>query len=112
MDQTLCDLLPCQITNFVAQLITLIKIAVPILIIIYGMLDLGKSIVASKEEDIKKHRGIFLKRLLTGAAVFFIAVIAEFMVTIVNPNSADAQCIKKILSSNVNSCVGTIGDVK
>lgn len=105
MGQTLCDLLPCQIINFISNIITLIKVAVPVLIIIFGMLDLGKSVISNKEEDIKKHRSIFMRRVLTGAIVFFVGVITEFMLTIVNPQSLENQCVKQILTNDVKTCI-------
>ena len=34
--------------------IPIIQIGIPILLIIFGMLDLGKAVVAGKEDEIKK----------------------------------------------------------
>ena len=54
-DSTLCEgiLVPNVLFNVVSTIITGIKIVVPILLIIWGMLDFAKSVVAKKEEDIK-----------------------------------------------------------
>ena len=55
-DSTLCEgiLVPNALFNVVSTIIKGIKIVVPILLIIWGMMDFTKSVVAKKEEDIKK----------------------------------------------------------
>ena len=63
--------------------VDLIKIGVPVLLIIFGMLDLGKAVMAQKEDEIKKSQQMFFKRLLSSALVFFIFVIVELVFHIV-----------------------------
>ena len=41
----------------ISTIVTVIKIAVPILLIIFGMLDLGKAVVAAKEDEIDSYKG-------------------------------------------------------
>lgn len=64
-----------------------IKIVVPILLVIFAMLDLGKAIVAKKEEDIKKYQGSCIKRIITGLLVFLVVVIVEFLLGFVEPET-------------------------
>ena len=71
-----------QITTTV---INILKIVTPIIIIIFGMIDLVKAVVAQKEDDIKKGSSTFLKRVLLGAFVFLVFVIAVKITT--NSNS-------------------------
>ena len=61
-NSTLCEgiLVPNTLFNAVATIIKGIKIVVPILLVIWGMLDFTKSVVAKKEEDIKKYQKIFI----------------------------------------------------
>ena len=47
----------------ISSIVTVIKIAVPILLIIFGMLDLGKAVVAAKEDEIKKGQQQAQKKL-------------------------------------------------
>lgn len=56
-----------------------IKIVVPILLVIFAMLDLGKAIAAKKEEDIKKYQSSCIKRIITGLLVFLVIVLVEFL---------------------------------
>ena len=66
-----------------STIVDLIKIGVPILLIIFGMLDLGKAVLAQKEDEIKKSQQMFVKRLLSAALVFFVVVIVELVFNLV-----------------------------
>ena len=79
-DSTLCEgiLVPNALFNVVSTIITGIKIVVPILLIIWGMLDFAKSVVAKKEEDIKKYQKAFVSRLISALVVFLIIFIVLF----------------------------------
>ena len=48
-----------SIQGIISTIILAIQIAIPVLLIIFGMLDLGKAVVASKEDEIKKGQQIF-----------------------------------------------------
>lgn len=64
----------------VSLVVLLIKIIVPVLLVIFGMLDLGKAVVASKEDEIKKGQQTLIKRFIAAAIVFFIVQIAQIIV--------------------------------
>ena len=68
----------------ISTLITLIKIIVPILLIIFGMLDLGKAVVAAKEDEIKKGQQTFIKRAITAVIVFFAIQIVQIVINFVS----------------------------
>ena len=56
----------------VSTIVTIIQIVVPILLIVFGMLDLAKAVIASKEDEIKKAQMTFVKRLIAAVIAFFI----------------------------------------
>ncbi len=81
----------------IRSIVTIIKIVVPILLIIWGMLDLGKAVIAQKEDEIKKGQQTFIKRIIAAAIVFFIVVIVQVIVGIVATDKDQANvkdCIK------------------
>ena len=43
-----------NIWQIVGIVLLVVKIVIPILLIIWGMLDLGKAVVAAKDDEIKK----------------------------------------------------------
>lgn len=103
-NSTLCDgvLIPNQLFNLVAMIIKLIKIAVPILLIIFGMIDFAKSVVAKNEDDVKKFRKQFVSRLVSAFIVFSIVYIVGFSVNLISSvedtTNEDGQTISDIWS--------------
>lgn len=73
-----------KIPNTVHTVIVVIKIAVPVLLVIFGMLDLFKGITAQKEDEIKKGQQIFIKRLISAAIIFFVVSIVQLLVSFVS----------------------------
>jgi len=61
-----------DVLGFIGWILTFFKIAIPIVIIAYGMLDLGKAVVASKDDEIKKQTKQLLMRAIAGIFIFFI----------------------------------------
>lgn len=103
-DSTLCEgiLVPNELFNVVATIIKAIKIVVPILLIIWGMLDFAKSVVAKKEEDIKKYQKAFVSRLISALVVFLIIFIVQLAVNLVSgvedQSNPDGQTVSDIWS--------------
>jgi hypothetical protein len=60
-----------------------IKVVVPILLVIFGMLDLFKGITAQKEDEIKKGQHTFIKRIISAAIVFFVVSIVQLLISFV-----------------------------
>ena len=110
----------CGATNFVfsgtfpylvSTIVLLIKIAVPILLIIFGMLDLGKAVVASKEDEIKKGQQLFIKRAISAVIVFFVIQVVQIIVRFVSGNDATvANCFNCFINGTAadNACESTL----
>lgn len=58
--------------SIVGFIIKAIWFGVPILLIVFGMLDLGKAVIASKEDEVKKATKAFGKRFLYAVCVFLV----------------------------------------
>ena len=76
-----------KIANTVHKIIVAIKIAVPVLLVIFGMIDLFKGIMAQKEDEIKKGQQTFIKRIIAAAIIFFIIQVVQFLISFVTDNS-------------------------
>lgn len=61
-----------SILQFVGWILTIFKIGIPLVIIAYGMVDFGKAVVASEDDEIKKQTRRLLYRALAGVIIFFI----------------------------------------
>lgn len=98
--------IPGQFPYLVHLIVLAIKIVVPILLIIFGMLDLGKAVVASKEDEIKKGQQTFIKRLIAAVIVFFVVQIVQVVITFVaSGNSDDKSNITQCFACFVNGSV-------
>jgi large-conductance mechanosensitive channel len=71
------------IIGLIKGILLVAQIVIPILLIIWGTIDLGKAVVASKEEDIKKAQGTLIKRIITAILVFLLSTIVSFALGLV-----------------------------
>lgn len=91
------------IPYIVSTVITIIKIAVPVLLIIFGMLDLGKAVVASKEDEIKKGQQTFIKRVIAAVIVFFVIQIVQIIIRFVSANDGNiANCFNCFIHGDIS----------
>lgn len=73
--------IPQALPKVISIAYTLIQIAVPVILVVLGTLDLFKGITASKEDEIKKGQAMFVKRLIAAALVFFVFVIVKLIIS-------------------------------
>ena len=97
--------IPRKIPELTSMAITMIQIAVPLILVIMGSLDLFKGVTAGKEDEIKKGQQLFIKRLIVAAVIFFVVVIAKFVISVVAESSSAniIECIDCFTSNNCNS---------
>ena len=70
---------PESISYMIHSILKFVRIIVPILIILLGILDFGKAVIAGKEDQMKKAQMDFVKRVVIGVAVFFVPVIVDII---------------------------------
>ncbi len=84
-----------QIPQTVHFIIVVLKIAIPILLVILGMMDLLKGVTASKEDEIKKGQQMFIKRLIAAVLVFFVVTIVQLVISFAAKDSTNIMgCAK------------------
>lgn len=89
---------PGQIAYIISLAINLIKIVIPIMLIVWGMLDLGKAVMAQKEDEIKKGQQTFVKRIVAAAIIFFIITIVQLIVNLISDDNNLWDCINAIIN--------------
>lgn len=91
-----------EVADLTSTLITIIKIAVPLLLIVWGMLDLGKAVVAQKEDEIKKGQQIFIKRIIAAVLVFLVVFVVQLVFGLVakNDSAKISSCIDCFINNN------------
>lgn len=80
----MCEILTkhCEVGYLITLVINIIKIIVPVLLIVMGMVDFAKASTKATAEDMAKARGIFVKRAIAGCLTFFVVSIVQFAVTL------------------------------
>ncbi len=97
--------IPSKLAYIVSLGVSVIQIVVPILLIVWGMLDLGKAVMAQKEDEIKKGQQTFVKRIVAAVIVFFVVVVVKLVVGLVaDDGSTITGCMDSILNCKSTSC--------
>ena len=94
---------PISLVNIVSTIVTLIKIGVPIILIVLGMIDMGKAVASQKEDEIKKGQRTLISRCIAAGIVFFVVAIVQLMMSIVsgadNENENIITCFDAIINA-------------
>lgn len=99
--------------QLVGKVLVVFKIAIPLLLIIFGMVDLGKAVIGSKEDDIKKATNSLIRRAIAAVVIFFIPTIVGAVFGLVgefNDNKNDYDKCEACLVHPYGSCVCNVGE--
>lgn len=81
-----------KIWQIIGYVINIFKIAIPILIVLMAMVDLGKAVMAGKEDEIKNAQKMLIKRLIYGIVIFFVVTLVQSIFGIViTDNDSEAK---------------------
>ena len=94
--------LPDFVAYFVSLVYIVIRIGIPVLLIIVGMFDMGKAIVAKKEEDVKKAQQLLIKKIIVGLIVFLIPYFVVLIVKFATKDQAIVDCIRRLIDYKTN----------
>lgn len=87
-----------------------VKIIIPIMLIIFGSIDVGKAVIASKDDEIKKSIKSLAMRTIAGIIVFFVPTILNFAVKLIDNSDVYKgtfwDCTKCMLDPINNVCRG------
>jgi len=81
----LCTTLKPVWTIF-GYIIFAIKVIVPLLLIVTGMLSFAQAVMKQKEDDIKKAQGVLIQKIIAAVLVYLIITITGVVVGLVTPD--------------------------
>lgn len=98
-----CGAIDNNLAGLIHTAIVIMKFAIPILLIIFGMIDFAKGVIASKEDEIKSGQHMFIKRLISAVLVFFVVSIVQLLIGLADDKNdtgeSDAwECANKIMN--------------
>ncbi len=86
VDINYCDsLLP--LIRVVKTVFNIIQFVIPIALILFGTIDLGKAVISSDDKEVKAAQSRLIKRCIYAIAIFFIVLLVKLIMNIVG----DAQ---------------------
>ena len=88
----------------IRKVINVLQILIPIALILFGLIDLGKAVIAGKEDEMKKAQGTLLRRVVYAVAVFFVFTLVTFAMGLIgkgDPNSEWRKCWEAAENGNV-----------
>ena len=96
-----------NIWSVVGYFVLIIKIVIPLLLIVLGMIDLGKAVISSDEKAIKSSTNILIKRFIAAVVIFFLPSIGGACFRLVNGFSsveADYMVCVNCVTNPQNQC--------
>lgn len=60
-----------------------IKVVVPLLLIVTGMISLAKAVMGQDEKEVKKYQGVLVQKLIAAALVYLLITIVSVVVSLV-----------------------------
>ncbi len=102
----ICEKLP-KLFIFFGYIINIAKILVPIIIVIYGSIDLIKAVVAKNEEKIKEGYIVLFKRLGIGITIFFVPSIIYFIISLTPIDRSNSKLCFECMD-NPKKCIEDI----
>lgn len=91
-----------NIWQIIGYVLLVFKIAIPVLLIIFGIIDLGKAVIASKDDEIKKSISALIKRAIASVIIFLLPTIIAFIMGIISDfkkNENDFEICRKCVTN-------------
>jgi len=82
-----CSCLIRPVVHMVKAIYNVVKIAVPVGIIIFGMYDLLKAIISKNDDEVKKSQSSIIKKVISAVMVFLIFTIVDFALAFLDKNN-------------------------
>lgn len=79
---------PVFLVKLVANLVEFVKIMVPVAIIIVGMIELVKAVIAGEEKQMSESKDKLIRKFVSGIMIFLVFAVVQFLFTVI-PNFTD-----------------------
>lgn len=94
-----------RIWGVVGWVVFILKIVIPLALIVLGMVDLGKAVIASDDKAISKSVNQLLHRFIAAVVVFFVPTIVSAIFNAVLGTNIGQE------GSGINQCVQCVTNV-
>ena len=87
-----------SIIGIVRTVLKILQIGIPIILLLFGTIDLGKAVMAGDEKEIKSAINILIKRAIAAVAVFLLFLLVSVVTGLVG-----AEDWKECWTASANS---------
>lgn len=88
--------------NIVSMIVTAIKVLIPLILIILGMLDLGKAVMSNDEKVMKESQSRLIKRFVYAIIIFLLVALVQLVfITISGKDENDPNNV----SGGITECI-------
>lgn len=94
--------------QFIGYVVTVLKIVIPSILIVLGVIALGKAVIAADDKEIKTAANSFIKKFIVAVVIFFIPTIVSALFSFVNFGT-DANGNKDEGYENCIKCISNPG---
>ena len=73
-----------RLIEIINSIMSIIRIIIPILLVVFGILDFSKATFAGKEDEMAKNRKRFINRIIAALIVFLVPMFVNLLLTLAN----------------------------
>ncbi len=74
-----CSILGDDLTEILQEVFTIIRIAVPVLVVVLVSVDMLSAVTSGDEKSVKEAQSRAIKRIIIGVVIFFIPTLVNFI---------------------------------
>ncbi len=78
------DIMTDDMAKLLNNLVTILRIMIPIILNVFGVIDFGRAIFAGEEDQMKKAQSRFIKRLIIGICIYLIPTVLTLVLRVAN----------------------------
>ena len=98
--------IPSIVPNITSGIYNAVMVIVPLILVVMGSIDLIRGAASQNEDEIKKSKTNFMKRLVVGILTFLIVIIVKFVVSAAAGRFSNSWRIVRCIDCFVNNdCV-------
>ena len=92
-----------EIVGIVKILLKVLQIGIPIILLVFGTIDLGKAVMAGDEKEIKSATSLLIKRAVAAVAVYLLFIVVSMVTGWVGGDEWTDCWNKASTSVNINT---------
>lgn len=92
------------VPGVVRTVINTIKIVIPIVLIVFGIIEMFKAATANDEKVMKEAQGKLIKRIIYAVLIFFVVAIVQLVFKLL-ASSGTANGTSKVDGDDISACI-------